>query len=269
MKLIALDMDGTLLDSHKKISAPTREALKKANEAGKYVCLATGRCLAELEDYEDIFPYLSYGILISGGALYDFRNKKYLEGQSLSDEMIQRIAQSVKGRDVMVQLLTQQHSVVQIDKLAHIEDYQMGVYRPLYEKICFRQEDVLSYALSHQEEIFKINIYHRNQADREITYKKLKDLPLSFAYAETTSLEMTPQGVNKGAGLEKLCDDLHLELKDCMAVGDAMNDADILKIAGLSVAMGNAVPEIKDLCDVSTADLDHHGVQEAIEKYLL
>lgn len=269
MKLIALDMDGTLLNSEKKISPATAQAMKEASEKGKYVCLSTGRPLAELADYEDVFPYLSYGNLISGGALYDFKKKAYLDQIILSDDMIKAIANAVDGRDVMVQLLTNQNSVVQSDQLAHIEDYGMGIYRPLYEHVSLKVESSIEYAFSGKENVLKMNLYHRTPEEREETYRRLKNYPLSMAYAETTSLEITPLGVNKGDGLKKLCAHLHLDLKDCMAVGDAPNDLDVLKIAGLSVAMGNASDEIKKICDVVTDDNDHDGVKKVIEKYLL
>lgn len=269
MRLIALDMDGTLLNSEKKISPATAQAMKEASEKGKYVCLSTGRPLAELADYEDVFPYLSYGILISGGALYDFRNKVYLDQIILSDEMKKAVAQAVKGRDVMVQLLTDQNSVVQKNQLAHIEDYGMGIYRPLYEHVSLQVDSTIAYGLSDRENVLKMNLYHRSAKDREETYNRLKDLPLSLAYAETTSLEITPLGVNKGDGLKKLCAHLHIDVKDCIAVGDAPNDLAVLKTAGMSVAMGNASDEIKSVCDDVTDDNDHDGVKAVIEKYLL
>ena len=77
-KLLALDMDGTLLNSKKEITEHTYQALERANEAGCQVCLSTGRGFAELKDYERQMDILSHGILISGGCIYDFHNHTYI-----------------------------------------------------------------------------------------------------------------------------------------------------------------------------------------------
>ena len=87
--------------------------------------------------------------------------------------------------------------------------------------------------------------------------------------AESASLEISAAGVDKGKGLLKLCEYLGLSPEKTIAVGDADNDVAILKTAGLSVAMGNALPQIRELSDVSVADCNHDGCAEAIEKYLL
>ena len=81
----------------------------------------------------------------------------------------------------------------------------------------------------------------------------LKALPLTFAFAETTSLEMTPKGVSKGSGLTILAKHLGVDLEAVIAVGDADNDREMLETAGLAVAMGNAIDSIKTIADVITA----------------
>ena len=91
----------------------------------------------------------------------------------------------------------------------------------------------------------------------------------ALALAESTSLECSAKGIDKGVGLKKLCEHLGLPLEQTIAVGDADNDTMALKTAGLSIAMGNATEPIKALADVIVADCDHNGCAEAIDKYLL
>ena len=90
-----------------------------------------------------------------------------------------------------------------------------------------------------------------------------------LANAEQASLEISAVGVTKGTGLKKLCEHLGISLEETIAVGDADNDIDVLKTAGLSVAMGNANDTVKSICDVVVSDCDHDGCAEVIEKYLL
>ena len=146
-----------------------------------------------------------------------------------------------------------------------MDKYQMSIYQLMFKRVATTVDDIIDYAKNHPIE--KINLYHQNEAARAETFEKLKDLSLSFAFAETTSLEISPSNVTKGKGLIKLCDFLDIELSKTIAVGDADNDLDVLKTAGLAVAMKNANDNVKKICDVIVADNDHDGCKEAIEKY--
>jgi HAD superfamily hydrolase (TIGR01484 family) len=119
--------------------------------------------------------------------------------------------------------------------------------------------------------VLKLNLYHRDEASRARTVERIKaaGLETALALAESTSLECSAKGIDKGVGLKKLCEHLGLPLEQTIAVGDADNDTMALKTAGLAVAMGNATEPIKALADVIVADCDHNGCAEAIDKYLL
>ena len=90
-----------------------------------------------------------------------------------------------------------------------------------------------------------------------------------MALAETTSLELSSMGINKGVGLKKLCQYLKISLANTIVVGDADNDIEALKIAGLAVGMGNANDTVKHIADVLVNDCDHDGCAQAITEYLL
>lgn len=87
--------------------------------------------------------------------------------------------------------------------------------------------------------------------------------------SERTGLEISARGVNKGSGLERLCLHIGVPINECIVVGDADNDVEALKKAGLAVAMGNANSNVKKIADVVVADCDRNGCAEVIEKYLL
>ena len=144
----------------------------------------------------------------------------------------------------------------------------MAVYRNMYERVCDFVDEPLQEALTLSD-VYKINLYHTNTQEREEIYQRLKDLPLSFAYAEETSLEISPLHVTKALGLKTLCERLSLPLSQTIAVGDAPNDLEVLKTAGLSVAMGNSRPDVLEICDLVTDDNNHDGIAHVIETYLL
>jgi len=179
---------------------------------------------------------------------------------------IKRIIAAGQAEQVMIHLMTIENSMAREDDIKRMEEYQLSVYQEMYEKVCLRQDDILAYAEAHAPEIVKINLYHRSVAAREASRHRLQDLDLKLAYAEKMSLETSPADTTKASGLSILCKHLGIKTEQAVAIGDAPNDAEILKTAGLSIAMGNASADIKNLCDMVTEDNEHNGVVKAIEK---
>ena len=232
-QLIAFDMDGTLLNSNKQISPETLNAIKRATDAGKTVILCTGRNLAELNALTEIIPGLRHLDCVSGACLHDLKEKKTLYSQ--------------------------------------MADFHMGIYQTMFDQITDKLENIYNSFCEEPFPVLKLNLYHRDEASRARTVERIKaaGLETALALAESTSLECSDKGIDKGVGLKKLCEHLGLPLEQTIAVGDADNDTMALKTAGLAVAMGNATEPIKALADVIVADCDHNGCAEAIDKYLL
>lgn len=269
-KLIAFDMDGTLLNSEKKISENTLQAIQKAIQAGKEVILSTGRCLPELIDYLDELPGIRYLDGISGAFLYDLKEDKLIASSMISEEIVTELIKIAKRKDIMFHLLTQE-SHVQANHSNNMARYHMEAYQDMYDRVAIKHDDLERFYQDHPFPVAKFNMYHLSIQDREDTKTALAklNLPIVWVEADTTSLEVSIRGTNKGAGLLKLCEYLHIQPEEVIAVGDSDNDLDILKVAGLAVAMGNSKKGVKDIADVIVADCDHDGCAEAIEKYLL
>ncbi len=268
-KLLALDMDGTLLNSEKKISPKTREALKHFHDLGGIVALSTGRGMVELSDYpEEIEEFIDYGILLSGAMIYDFNKKETIFYKSLTQDLGREVARTILLEDVMVQYMDQNKSVLGQWEFDHMEDYHILAYKPMYQRVGSLVENMNQYALDHAGGVGKANFYHRDPEARLRSRDRLKDFPITIAFAEKTSIEVSPLGVSKGKGLEFLCNHLGMSLTDTVAVGDSDNDLTVLQTAGLSVAMGNATKEIIDTCQMVVGDNDHDGIVEVVD-YLL
>lgn len=272
-KLIAFDMDGTLLNSKKVIDESSLEAIERAFDAGKEVVLSTGRGIAELRGFFEQIPRLRYAICVSGALVYDAHEKRAIYSNALQVDQVREILDASLKQDILVQMLTSRASVIQADKIEHTENYGMGVYKPMWKKVATTPEDIVAYYNADPIPVEKINLYHRNTDERIVTHEDLKarekTKDLEFVYSEQTSLECSAPGVTKGLSLERLCKHLGLTLAETIGVGDANNDLEMLKFAGLAVAMGNALPAVKEICDVVVADNDHGGCAEAIDKYLL
>lgn len=257
-KLVAFDMDGTLLNSEKKISDKTVEAINKAIDAGKIVILNTGRCPAELKEYREVLPRLRYVNCVSGALVYDYEEERSIYESPLSEEEVKTLIQISKETDEMVHLMGIT-SVVEKDKVPHMNDYYMGVYQPMYEEVTTKVDNIYDYYVGNPYSVHKLNIYHHSKAARYHTRKAIK----------ATGLEMNAKGVDKGTGLKQLCHHLGISIEETIVVGDADNDKEALETAGLAVAMGNAKESIKEISDVIVSDNDHDGCAEVIENYLL
>ncbi|MDO4983488.1 MAG: HAD family hydrolase [Eubacteriales bacterium] len=268
--LIAFDMDGTLLNSEKQISKDTLDMISLAEANGKVVCLSTGRCMPELNEYIPNIPGLRYIIGDSGTFIRDLKTGKNIFSHPMplevSAELVRRVRES--GEDLMLHIHSEL-SVAQRSHVANMSDYNMGVYQTMFERICTMPENIIDFYMSAPFASNKINLYCREAGQRDRMCAMLSDLDIEPVYAEACSLEFTPAGTSKGKGLEYLCNYLAVPIERSIAVGDADNDLEILSCAGLAVAMGNAKDNVKALADVIVADNDSDGCAEAIRRFLL
>lgn len=167
----------------------------------------------------------------------------------------------------MTHLATCDLSVVQRGLIERCAEFNVGVYRPMFERNYTEVDDLRSYALEHADEIVKVDIHHHDAAGRDRSRKALEARTrLVLAYAEVGSLECTPWGVSKASGLRHLCELLDVPIELAVAVGDDDNDLAVLRAAGTSVAMGNANERVRTTCDLVVADCDHDGIVEVIER---
>ncbi len=261
--LIAIDMDGTLLTSDKKILPETLRDLKWVSDRGVHIAYSTGRALVEMQNYFSVTPMIRYAICYSGAIIYDCAEKKSIFKKEISSKYFNEIIAVAEKYGGMLTFLTETESIVSINDISHMNDFHMGVYQPMYEKVTRQVESMADESRKH-ESITKINIYFRSTEDRHRGYQDLKHLPLTFALAEETSLEMNAKGISKGFALEKLSEILDIPVEKTVAIGDADNDRDMLTRAGLSIAMMNARSDIKKLANLVTTDNDNNGVGEAI-----
>lgn len=266
-KLLALDMDGTLLNSQKKISPKTEKAISELSKRGVIISASTGRGVAELRDYKNELKFMHYGVTSSGGAVYDFFSKKPVKVHCIPEEIAFEIIDAGIAERAMIHILGLTDSLMRDDDIKNAADFQMEVYADMYDRICTRCDDFKKYIHENPGEIIKLNLYHRSPESRQRSFERLKHLDLTFAFAETTALESSPKGVSKASGLIELCEFLKIDISETVAVGDAPNDIEVLKTAGIAAVMGNATDEIKKLADFVTDDNDHDGIVKVIEKY--
>jgi len=263
-RLIALDLDGTLLNSRKEIPPEAAQAIRTVLAAGKTVVFDTGRAVCELEEQIALLPEVRYAVFASGAGLYDAREKKAFSLRGIPAEQVKRILSVARTKDLMPQFVTADRDVIQASHMADLSHYHMDVYRPMYEQAMTLVPDIYAFAESCREPFLKINLYHAETEERIRTRAQLETPELELVYSEISSLECSAAGVSKGSGLERLCSLLNIPMAETIAVGDADNDIPMLRSAGLGVAMGNAPDHVKTAADRIVSDLDRGGCAEAI-----
>lgn len=269
-RLIAFDMDGTLLNSYKQISIENKKAITKAAGEGKVVVLNTGRCLAELDEYLLEIPEVRYLNCASGALVYDLKERKIIYSKLLDILTVKKLLDFAILEKAMPQIMLEK-SIVQEDNLKEMELYGMAEYKTLFGRITEKWKDIVQEYERNAFEAAKVNIYHRNPESRRNTKDRIikSGVDVTMVQAEHTGLEISARGVNKGSGLEKLCQYIGMSISQCIVVGDADNDVEALRKAGFAIAMGNANATVKRIADVVVADCDRDGCAEAIGKYLL
>lgn len=267
--VVALDMDGTLLNSNHETTQLTRRILRQADGAGKIIALATGRCLSELRDHVERIGAIRYVICENGACVYDTRAQKSISRIAIKPEDIEFILRLSEEFDAVMQFFMEDQSYLKGSADMDLKPYHLEDFRAVFEQGSIFAEDLPERYRAANAQVDKVNFYFRTPEDREAMRRQLAGRDLITVYSIGIGLEISPAGVNKGRGLERLCAHLNVPLQQSIAIGDGGNDLDIMRTAGLAVAMGNAIPEVTALADAVTEDCDHDGAARAVERYML
>ncbi|MGG3914057.1 Cof-type HAD-IIB family hydrolase [Rossellomorea vietnamensis] len=241
IKLIALDMDGTLVNHEGEVSPENEQAIQRAKEKGIHVVLSTGRSLFTCRDISDELGRSSYLVTVNGGEIYDHEYN-----------LVDRIPLDI---DLVKQLwaLKEEHDVY----------FWSSTSQGLFNSRKPFDRDIESYNW------LKFGFDIQDDDVRKVLMDELvKNEALEITNSSPTNIEINPAGVNKAAALVKVCKWLDLSMDQVMAVGDSMNDIAMIREAGFGVAMGNAQEAVKEAADWVTGINTEHGVAQAIDKVL-
>lgn len=266
--LLALDMDGTLLNSKHQISKRTLDAINKAQDAGKEIVLSTGRCIPELREYFSVLPRLRYMVCVNGAMIYDIKNKTTIYSKPIPTNGVADLLSKAHDDNIMVHFLSTD-SVVEKDKVIRMEHYAMGKYQDMFLNVTTKVDNIFKYFEENPQPIEKVNYYITTPKIRDEVEGLINPNIFSITHADGNSIEFTAKGISKGAGLEILCKHLNIPIEETIAAGDSDNDISMLKKAGLPVALLNSNKNVHSVSRVCVSDCDHDGCAEIIEKYLL
>jgi len=267
--LIALDMDGTLFNSELKLTEGNKEAVHRAAAAGKHVVLSTGRCLGEIRDTLQVLPEIRYLVCENGSCVYDAKYDHTLHVAPVPAEEIRFILDLLKGERVVLQVFHENQAFFNQKDDSWTDACRVGNYREIFNRTAVWDAKLFDNFDARPFRVEKINLYFENARTRARIKEILLPRKLKLADSIGYMLEVVAAEADKGTGLRMLCEHLNIPVEETIAVGDSMNDIEILRTAGLSAAMGNACEEAKTAADIVTADCDHDGVAQVIYEYLM
>lgn len=267
IKLIAMDLDETLLNDDKQVSIENQKALKQAQKAGIQTVIATGRPWFSfrhtLEQIGTADQADGLSISLNGGALVKNTNGHPISVHGLSYKMADFLFQQALNFDICVHINT-------VDKAYgwNLGDNERQFLKGRLDIIELDKPDL---SFLKDEPIVKILYGSLNFEDLQRIAVHLspctKDLDVSFS--SNRYIEFNAGGIHKGQGLKDLADCYGLSLSECAAIGDNLNDVTMIEMAGLGIAMANAKDELKEKAGwITLRDYNHDGLAQAVE-YIL
>ena len=256
IRLVAVDMDGTLLNRERKITQYTQNVIRRAVSQGVVFAPATGRAVnalpQELKDMEEI----RYGIFSNGATIYDLKEKKVLYKNQFEQKRILELMDFLKQFDVMQSYSMNGQSYAARKDMENVDYYQLDSNTKAIihnsRKLINDLEDFLK-EHDKTETVEKITLLFRTKEERAKVWKALERFDdIQYSSSLPKNIEISKKGCNKGDGLLHLAKSLGIKREEVMGCGDADNDRELLECSGFSVAMENGIDEIKEIADYIT-----------------
>ncbi len=271
IKMIGLDLDGTVLTTKKELTPYTKEVLKKAIDAGVVVLPATGRPISGITREFLAIPGVRYALTSNGARILDLETGQVLVESMLSKEKVELLLHLLFDYDALLEIFIDGRSYVRAKEFANVYDYYANPSMAEY-MINTRNpvEDLFATLKEKGTGVDKVHCIFKHAEDKKEAAEKLKAVSgIVAASSFGPNIEINKEGTDKGVGLLRLGELLGITKDEIMAFGDGMNDYEMLKAVGFSVAMENGNPKVKAIADYITVSNDEEGVAKAIEKLVL
>lgn len=275
IKLVALDLDGTLFNSSGKITEKTRQEIKRITDKGVHVVISTGRPYNGVP-FEQIKGLgIDYAITTNGAAIYQISTNQCVYENCMDFDITGPIIEFLLSKEIHIDTYIDgegytpercRKDLVRLPLAGAMKEYILATRTPV--------ENLYEYVRDCGKKVQKMTLNFYPQPDgtrlhREDVRIFLEANPMiETVCGGFCNLEFSKAGVNKGEGLLHLANLLSVSPDATMAIGDSGNDYSIVKAAGIGVAMANASDDIKEIADYITASNEEDGVGVAIAHFI-
>lgn len=280
IRMVVSDMDGTLLDRKKCISPRNQAAIHRLKEEGIFFAVATGRSRSEIRRSwgKAALPVASVTL---NGAKVLLAGEEVLYEETLSQEMLMVIHERLLSRNVYyeavcedcVYTFSREGRRRVVGRILQRTRPNLLTPEEIEADIRFRHTEFIPERemgrLWQKEKVHKLRVYESEEAGVTAIQQLLAGVPqIHISASNNWSLEVNSERATKGRGLSLLAEHYGIPLEEVLAIGDHLNDVPMMQVAGISVAVANARPEVKRECDAVVACHDEDGFYEAVERFV-
>lgn len=270
VKLVAIDLDGTLLDSQGKLSEKNTEAIENAISRGMHIVIASGRPLGSLPEEVLKVNGIEYAITSNGAAVYHLPIGKRLQGLLLTKESVEQIMELIHEAEVVLETFID--GVAYADRRYVDDPVKYGASEraiPYVQRTRNSVDNMERFVREHIEELDSIDIVVKSQEIK----KEIESLLSSVSDIYITSsvkqlIEISNKDAGKHSGMKFLGELLGIEPEEMTAIGNDRNDIDMMRFAGVGIAVANASEECLQAADLVVQSCDEDGVAEVIYKMI-
>lgn len=287
-KLIAIDLDGTLLNSYGQVSEKNKEALIKANQNGAEIVIASGRSTNSVKNIANDIGICNYIICGNGSLIYDLKKEQIIYDKFIDKKKVLQIIKVCEENSIYYNIYTEDMVIAKSLSNNVLFYYQENSNKPDSKKTKINlvqdiykyveeieNQNILKMTISDADsvifngiirklrEIKDIDVLDVAHMSRKMIKSGTEEVSLEYYYTEITS-----QNVDKWYAIEHLIDKLNINKEEVITIGDNINDKIMTENAGVGVVMGNSAPYIKEIADMVVSDNNQNGVAEAIEKLM-
>lgn len=288
-KLVAIDLDGTLLNSYGEISEKNKEAIRLAKQKGAEIVIASGRPFQSAKSFASEAGINNYVICGNGSSLYDIKNDKILYDKFIDRQKVLNIIKICEENSIFYCLYTEKliisKSLNYNISFYHNENKKMpddkkvnikiinDIYKYVEDnpeigilKITICDEDKIIFGGINRKlkEIKDIEVLDVQHMAKKVIISGTEEINIEYHYTEITS-----QNVNKWNAIHKLADLLKIKQEEIIAIGDNINDKEMIENASVGIVMGNSAPYMKEYADKVVASNNEDGVAEALEEFII
>ena len=268
-KIVGLDLDGTLLNQYNEITLETKKYIKKLQKNDIKVVIATGRTFTAAKRYHNELNLKTPLISCNGGFIYNPLENKVIEGHAIDFKVLKKIFTLLEKGNTFYQYYTAQK--------IYSKEYKYLLKEWKKENESLDKEDKMDIniinkpleQLKNKDPIFKILVIEKDKKKYIKLYKFLEKIDsLEIVSSFEGAIDIMVKGITKGNALKNVARYLNIDFKNSLAIGDNDNDATMLKMAKIGVAMENGSKEAKLNADFITTTNNNNGVVKALKKYI-
>ena len=288
LKLVAIDLDGTMLNQYGIVTQKTKNSIKKAQENGIEIMIASGRPIDSVKTISKEIGSENYFISGNGSIIYDIKKDEIIYENVLKKQKALEIIKICEENSIFYNVYTEkeiiaknlQYNVLYYHKenLTKSEEDKthVNIVEDIYDyiektdskvlkvMICDKHQTIFNAIIRKLKEVDDIEVLEVSHMSRKIIRQGTEEIPIEYFYTEISA-----KNVDKWTALEFLKEKLQISSDEIVAIGDNVNDKKMIEKSGYGIAMGQSAPQIKEIADYVTDSNVDDGVANALDKLLL